>query len=114
VDDLTCPVVWITRYRKPIWPGAVAVRLRELPCETLESALIDGASHFTRLILPLSVPALASVAIFLGIANLVGCGQDWCLLTAEAFASMIVALLVFFALQRYFVRGLMAGSVKGQ
>lgn len=115
-----------------------------LPRDILESAFIDGASHFTiftRLILPLSVPALASFAIFqflwvwndylvalilvgigskdkhvltMRIADIVGSrGQDWHLLTASAFVSMIVPLLVFFALQRYFVRGLMAGSVKG-
>jgi alpha-glucoside transport system permease protein len=112
-----------------------------LPRETLEAAFIDGASHFTiffRLILPLSVPALASFAIFqflwvwndylvalvfLGdqnrvltyaLAAMVGeKGQDWHLLTAGAFVSMILPLTVFFALQRYFVRGLMAGSVKG-
>ncbi len=115
-----------------------------LPREILESAFIDGASHFTifqRLIMPLSVPALASFAIFqflwvwndylvalifigignrdnevltMRIADLVGSrGQDWHLLTAAAFVSMIVPLAVFFGLQRYFVRGLMAGSVKG-
>jgi alpha-glucoside transport system permease protein len=114
-----------------------------LPKEILESAFIDGASHFTifvRLVLPLSVPALASFAIFqflwvwndylialifLGfneglqpmtvrIANLVGSrGQDWHLLTAAGFISVIVPLIVFFGLQRFFVRGLMAGSVKG-
>jgi len=116
-----------------------------LPKEILESAFIDGASHFTvfvRLILPLSVPALASFAIFqflwvwndylvalifmgittdrsshvltMRIAEMVGSrGQDWHLLTAAAFISMIVPLAVFFGLQRYFVRGLMAGSVKG-
>ncbi len=114
-----------------------------LPRETLESAFIDGASHFTvftRLVLPLSVPALASFAIFqflwvwndylvalifLGgnpetkvvtqrLADIVGSrGNDWHLLTAGAFVSMILPLVVFFALQRYFVRGLMAGSVKG-
>jgi alpha-glucoside transport system permease protein len=115
-----------------------------LPREILESAFVDGASHFTifvRLILPLSVPALASFAIFqflwvwndylvslifLGItdntkqvltqriAAMVGDrGQDWHLLTAAAFVSMIVPLTVFFSLQRFFVRGLMAGSVKG-
>ena len=112
-----------------------------LPREILESAFLDGASNFTifnRLILPLSVPALASFAIFqflwvwndflvalvfLGdknrvvtsaLANLVGeRGQDWHLLTAGAFISMILPLAVFFALQRFFVRGLMAGSVKG-
>lgn len=114
-----------------------------LPRETLESAFIDGASHFTvftRLILPLSVPALASFAIFqflwvwndylialvfLGVdpskkvvtqrlADLTGTfGNDWHLLTAGAFVTMLLPLIVFFALQRYFVRGLLAGSVKG-
>ena len=117
--------------------------IRTLPRDILESAFIDGASHFTifnRLILPLSVPALASFAIFqflwvwndylvalvfLGVdpnnkvltqrlADLTGTfGNDWHLLTAGAFITMILPLVVFFALQRYFVRGLMAGSVKG-
>jgi alpha-glucoside transport system permease protein len=112
-----------------------------LPREILESAFIDGASNFTiftRLILPLSVPALASFAIFqflwvwndylvaliflnpqtqvvtMALASLVGeRGQDWHLLTAGAFVSMVLPLAVFFMLQRYFVRGLTAGSVKG-
>jgi alpha-glucoside transport system permease protein len=114
-----------------------------LPREMMESAFIDGASHFTvflRLVLPLSVPALASFAIFqflwvwndylvaltfLGtdptfkvltqrLADLTGTfGNAWHLLTAGAFVTMILPLVVFFALQRYFVRGLMAGSVKG-
>ena len=114
-----------------------------LPREILESAFIDGASHFTifqRLVLPLSVPALASFAIFqflwvwndylvaltfLGVdpnfkvvtqrlADMTGTfGNDWHLLTAGAFVTMILPLVVFFALQRYFVRGLTAGSVKG-
>ncbi|MCA0455996.1 MAG: carbohydrate ABC transporter permease [Chloroflexi bacterium] len=118
--------------------------ISQLPKDILESAFIDGASHFTmftRLVLPLSVPALASFAIFqflwvwndylvslifigfgngqnkvltMRIADLVGSrGQDWFLLTAAGFVSMIIPLAVFFALQRYFVRGLMAGSVKG-
>lgn len=115
--------------------------ISQLPRETLEAAFIDGASHFTiftRLILPLSVPALASFAIFqflwvwndylvalvfLGdktrvitsaLAAMVGeKGQDWHLLTSGAFISMLLPLSVFFALQRYFVRGLLAGSVKG-
>lgn len=112
-----------------------------IPREILESAFLDGASSFTiftSLILPLSIPALASFAIFqflwvwndflvalifLGdknrvvtsaLANLVGeRGQDWHLLTAGAFVTMILPLIVFLALQRYFVRGMMAGSVKG-
>jgi alpha-glucoside transport system permease protein len=117
--------------------------ISSLPREILESAFIDGASHFTaftKLILPLSVPALASFAIFqfnwvwndylvalifLGgnpefelvtqrMAAIVGArGQDWHLLTAGAFVSMVLPLTVFFALQRYFLRGLLAGSVKG-
>src|SRR4030042_57658 len=114
-----------------------------LPREILESAFMDGASHFTifiKLVLPLSIPALASFAIFqfnwvwndylvalifLGgnpefelvtqrMAAIVGArGQDWHLLTAGAFVSMVLPLTVFFALQRYFLRGLLAGSVKG-
>ncbi len=117
--------------------------ISQLPKDILESAYIDGASHFqtfTRLILPLSTPALASFAIFqflwvwndllvaqtfLGVnadvavmtsrlLNIVGSrGQDWQLLTAGAFVSMIVPVAVFLGLQRFFVRGLLAGSVKG-
>src|SRR5690606_3155740 len=113
-----------------------------LPREVFESAFLDGASHFTaftRLALPLSVPALASLAIFqflwvwndllvaliyvgggryapltYALSGLVNSlGQDWHLLTAAAFVSMALPLIVFFALQRYFVRGILAGSVKG-
>ncbi|MGZ8756142.1 MAG: carbohydrate ABC transporter permease, partial [Acidimicrobiia bacterium] len=103
----------------------------------------DGAGHFTifrRLIIPLSMPALASFAIFqflwvwndylvalifIGsraevevltqrLASIVGSrGSDWHLLTAGAFVTMLLPLAVFFGLQRYFVRGMMAGSVKG-
>jgi alpha-glucoside transport system permease protein len=114
-----------------------------LPSEIIESAKIDGADHFTifwRLIVPLSVPALAAFAIFqflwvwndlliayvflggteqtrvltIALANLVGTrGENWHLLTAAAFISMSLPLIVFFSLQKYFVRGLTAGSVKG-
>ena len=112
-----------------------------LPREVIESAKVDGASHFEtfwRLILPLSVPALAAFAIFqflwtwndflvalvfmtggqevvtVTLYELIGSrGQDWHLLTAGAFISMVVPLIVFFSLQRFFVRGLTAGSVKG-
>ena len=114
-----------------------------LPGEIIESAHVDGASPlttFTRLVLPLSVPVIASFAIFqflwvwndllvalvfLGtsqdvavitarLAALVGRrGEQWHVLTAGAFVAMVVPLMVFFSLQRYFVRGLTAGSVKG-
>lgn len=114
-----------------------------LPRDLFESAYLDGASSLTaffRIALPLSIPALASLAIFqflwvwndllvalvylggfksvapltLVIANLVGnFGQAWHLLTAAAFVSMALPLVVFFSLQRYFVRGILAGSVKG-
>ena len=112
-----------------------------LPREVIEAARVDGAGHitvFTKLVLPLSVPALASLGIFqfmyiwndllIGkvfggqkntpiIAKLVDVagtrGQSWHLLTAAAFVSMVVPLIVFFALQRFFVRGLLAGAVKG-
>jgi alpha-glucoside transport system permease protein len=117
--------------------------ISQLPKDLFESAFIDGASHFTafvRLVLPLSMPALAAFAIFqflwvwndllvalvfLGtdsqvatltarLNELVGSrGQDWHLLTAGAFVTMVVPLLVFLGLQRFFVRGLLAGSVKG-
>jgi alpha-glucoside transport system permease protein len=117
--------------------------IRSLPSSIIESAKIDGADHFTifwRLVVPLSVPALAAFAIFqflwvwndllvayvflggtestrvitIALANLVGShGEDWYLLTSAAFISMALPLVVFFSLQRYFVRGLTAGSVKG-
>lgn len=117
--------------------------MAEIPGELIEAAEVDGAGHvttFLRIVLPLMVPAIASFAIFqfLWVWNdlLVGLtfsggqaltapltarlqslagsrGQDWHLLTAGAFISMIVPLIVFFSLQRFFVRGLTAGSVKG-
>lgn len=116
--------------------------ISSLQRDIFESAFIDGATHFTifvRLILPLSAPALASFAtfqflwtwndllvplVFLSsnagsqvltqrLLGLMGSfGQDWHLLTAGAFISMLLPLAVFFLLQRYFVRGIMAGSVK--
>ncbi len=113
-----------------------------LPREIMESARIDGASHFkifTTMVLPLSFPALASFAIFqflwvwndllvatvfLGntektlvltgrLRELLGSrGDNWEILTSGAFISIVVPLIVFFSLQRYFVRGLLSGSVK--
>jgi alpha-glucoside transport system permease protein len=114
--------------------------LGSLPKELFESIYLDGASHWTafyKLAIPLSVPALASLAIFqflwiwndllvalvfLGgqtpvltwqISNLAGRFSGMHLLTAAAFISMILPMVVFFAMQRFFVRGLLAGSVKG-
>jgi len=113
-----------------------------LPKEVIESAKIDGASHFQtfwRLILPMSTPVLASFAIFqflwvwndllnalvfigpgpnqplpIALNQLLGNqGQGWQLLTAGGLFTMIVPIVVFLSLQRYFVRGLTAGSVKG-
>ncbi|MEN0040162.1 MAG: carbohydrate ABC transporter permease [Pseudomonadota bacterium] len=114
-----------------------------LPKEILESARVDGASDFDifrKIILPLSFPALASFAIFqflwvwndllvatvfLGnneeqlvltgrLRELLGSrGGNWEILTASAFVTIVVPIIVFFSLQRYLVRGLLAGSVKG-
>ena len=117
--------------------------ISQLPREMLEAAYVDGASHFqtfVRLVLPVSTPAIAAFAIFqflwvwndllvalvfLGgqedvavltarLSSLVGSkGEDWHLLTAAAFVTMVVPLIVFLSLQRFFVRGLLSGSVKG-
>ncbi len=115
--------------------------LGSLPRDLFESIYLDGAGHFTafwRLALPLSVPAIGSLAIFqflwvwndllvaiilLGgkqpvltyqITQLIDPkGGNWHLLTAAAFLSMLVPMIIFFSMQRYFVRGLLAGSVKG-
>ncbi|UWR23918.1 carbohydrate ABC transporter permease [Sulfitobacter sp. S190] len=115
--------------------------IANLPGELIESARLDGATHlqiFTKLVLPLSMPALASYGIFqflwvwndLLVALILGPSSDLVLpieiqkqigtykselerLNASAFISMVVPLIVFISLQRYFVRGLLAGSVKG-
>lgn len=137
--------VWLahTGYGLPLGIYLLRNYIGSLPRELIEAASVDGASHlkiFTRLIVPLSTPAIASFAVFqflwvwndllvalvylggnqnvapltITLRNLVGDrSQDWHLLTAGAFISMIVPLIVFFALQKYFVRGLLAGSVKG-
>jgi alpha-glucoside transport system permease protein len=117
--------------------------MSDVPRELIEAAQIDGAGHvtvFLRVMLPLMGPAIASFAIFqflwvwndllvgltfsggsrtvqpltAALAGLAGDrGQEWHLLTAGAFVSIVLPLVVFFALQKYFVRGLLAGSVKG-
>jgi alpha-glucoside transport system permease protein len=117
--------------------------MKEVPAELIEAARVDGAGHvriFTRIMLPLMTPAIAAFAIFqflwvwndllvalvfgggsleispltVRLAELSGTrGNDWHLLSAGAFVSLIVPLVVFLAGQRFFVRGLLAGSVKG-
>lgn len=116
--------------------------MASLPNSVIESAKIDGAGHFTifwRLIIPMSVPALASFAIFqflwvwndyvvaliflgqgpnsvmtVNLASLLGAqGQGWQLITAGAFVTMVLPLVVFLALQRFFIRGMTSGAVKG-
>lgn len=116
--------------------------MRELPAELMEAARVDGAGHVTiffKILLPLLTPALAAFGIFqflwvwndllvakvfgggaesqpmtFAMVDMVGNkGNEWQLLTAGAFVTMIVPLIVFLSLQRYFVRGLLAGSVKG-
>jgi alpha-glucoside transport system permease protein len=111
-----------------------------IPNTLIEAARMDGASNFTifwRLVLPISVPALASFAIFqflwvwndyliafvfVGnerpvltytlLAMLGQYGEGWQAVAAGSFISLSVPLLVFFTLQRYFIRGLTAGAVK--
>jgi alpha-glucoside transport system permease protein len=153
-DTVIIPDLGITGTFIPIWiahtifglPLAVFLLhnfLSQIPKELIEAGRVDGANWFTlfsKIVLPLSVPAIASFSIFqflwvwndllvgltfgggvkqvapmtVRIAEMVGSrGSGWELLTAGAFVSMIVPLIVFFALQRYFVRGLLAGSVKG-
>jgi len=117
--------------------------IAQLPRELIEAARVDGADYFKlfrQIVLPLSIPAIGSFAIFqflwvwndllvaltfgggkrdiaplmVRLAEMTGTrGGDWELLTAGAFVSILVPVAVFFALQRYFVRGLLAGSVKG-
>jgi len=116
--------------------------ISQLPRDLFESASIDGASHFqifTSIVLPLSIPALGAFAIFqflwvwndllvalvflgvngdvqvmpVALYNLIGShGEAWHVLTAGAFVTMIVPLVVFLLLQRAFIRGILAGSVK--
>jgi alpha-glucoside transport system permease protein len=115
--------------------------MKDIPASLVEAARVDGAGHvkiFFRVLLPLLVPAIAAFGIFqflwvwndllvgltfagtgsrpltVAVAEMAGSrGGDWHVLTAGAFISMVVPLIVFISLQRYFVRGLLAGSVKG-
>jgi alpha-glucoside transport system permease protein len=117
--------------------------MREIPSELVEAARVDGAGHvriFTKIMLPLMKPAIAAFSVFqflwvwndllvaltfaggtpdvapitVRVAELSGTrGSDWHLLSAGAFVSIVIPLIVFLSLQRFFVRGLLAGSVKG-
>ena len=144
VSGKSYPGIWFahTGFGLPLAIYLLRNYIGSLPGEIIESARMDGATHmqiFSRIVLPLSVPALASFCIFqflwvwndllvalvfLGkkddqivltskLRELLGSrGDNWEILTSSAFISIIIPLIVFFALQRYFVRGLVTGSVK--
>lgn len=137
--------IWLahTGFGLPLATYLLYGYISQIPKDLIEAAEVDGTTPMTKfvyLVLPVSVPAIASFAIFqflwvwndllvalifLGtsvdvavvttrLSELVGSrGQAWYVLTSGAFLSMIMPLIVFFGLQRYFVRGMMAGSVKG-
>ncbi len=141
----TFPAMWLahTGFGLPLAIYLLRNYIGALPSSIIESARVDGATHmqiFTKLVVPLSVPALAAFAtlqflwvwndllvalVFLGgtpdvrvltvaLANMQGAfGQNRHLLPAAAFVSMALPMVVFFGLQRFFVRGLTAGAVKG-
>ena len=138
------PAVWLAHIGFGMSLAVYILRnyMSTLPKTVIESAKIDGASHyqtFFRLVLPMSVPALASFAIFqflwvwndlltalvfigpgtnqpvtVALTGLKGqLGQGWELTTAGGFITMILPIIVFLSLQRFFIRGLTAGAVKG-
>lgn len=136
--------IWLphTMFSMPLAIYLLHNFVSNLPREVMEAAVVDGANHFRifrSIVLPLSIPGIASFAIFqflwvwndllvaltfssgldnvapinAKIASLVGqYGSSWETLTAGAFVTISVPLIVFFSLQKYFVRGLLAGSVK--
>ncbi len=137
--------IWLahTGFGLPLATYLLYGYISQIPRDLIEAAEVDGTTPMTKfifLVVPLSVPAIASFAIFqflwvwndllvaiifLGtnidvsvvtsrLAEMVGSrGQDWYVLTSGAFLTMVMPLVVFFSLQRYFVRGMMAGSIKG-
>jgi alpha-glucoside transport system permease protein len=138
------PTVWMAHaiFGMPICIFLLYNFVASLPRELIEAARVDGAGHlatFGRIVVPLSVPVLASITIFQfiwiwndllvakvfagrqtnhpmtsAILAMTGDrGQDWHLLTAGGFIMIVVPLIVFLSLQRFFVRGLLAGAVKG-
>ena len=145
VSAKSFPGIWLahTGFGMPLKIFLLRNFIKSLPSEMFEAAKVDGANHyqiFTKIVLPLSIPAFASIGIlqFLWVWNdllvalvfldkmpseivltsklremLGEYSQNWEILTASAFVSMVVPLGVFLSLQRYFIRGLVAGSVKG-
>jgi alpha-glucoside transport system permease protein len=141
--DNTLWTVWLshTIFGLPLAIFLLHNFMKEIPRSLIEAARVDGAGHvrvFFQVLLPLLVPAIASFAIFQFlwvwndllvaltfaspedapvtrvIQEMVGSfGSKWYLLAAGAFISMAVPVIVFLSLQRYFVRGLLAGGVKG-
>lgn len=140
----TFPAVWLFHIGFSMSLAIYVLRnfMSSLPSSVIESAQIDGATQFQifwRLVLPMSTPALASIAIFqflwvwndllvalvflgpgenapltVSISQMLGQqGQGQELVTAAGFFSMIVPIVVFLSMQRFFVRGLTAGAVKG-
>jgi alpha-glucoside transport system permease protein len=137
--------IWLahTGFGLPIATYMLYGSISAIPSDLIEAARVDGAdpfSTFIRIVLPISVPAIASFAIFqflwvwndllvalvfLGagkenilvttnLSNMVGPkGQSWHVLTSGAFITMLVPILVFLFLQRYFIRGITSGAVKG-
>ncbi len=140
----TFPAVWLAHigFGMPLAIYILRTYMSSLPMAVVESAKIDGASHFTtfwRLIMPMSTPALASFAIFQflwvwndllisliflgrgdntvatvalqGLQGQTGAGRE--LIPAAGFITIIVPILIFLSMQRYFIRGMTSGSVKG-
>jgi alpha-glucoside transport system permease protein len=136
--------VWLAHagYGLPFQTYLLRSYIGSLPKEVFESAEIDGANHvvkFWRIVVPMSIPAIAAnvIFVFLGVWNdlliavtylgqspnrpltvfigqqTTSLGGNWQILTAAAVVQMTLPLLVFLALQRYFVRGISAGAVKG-
>ena len=141
--DHSFATVWIAHsiFALPLAIFLLHNFISEIPSEVIEAARVDGAGHgqiFFRIILPLAMPAIASFAIFqflwvwndLLVATIFApssslpitqtlnslsgtWGNQWYLQSAGTFIAIIVPLIVFFALQRFFVRGLLAGATKG-
>ena len=145
VSAKSYPGIWLahTAFGLPLKIFLLRNFIKSLPHEMFEAARVDGANHFqifSRIVLPLSIPAFASIGIlqFLWVWNdllvslvfldkmpseivltsklremLGEFAQNYEILTTSAFVSMVVPLVVFLLFQRYFIRGLVAGSVKG-